>query len=211
MSAWKILSLTKMSPGSRERTKIVSNSFRLFFSFFLESKGLSLMHLCIFLPVFWWSGDSALKFYARGDLQQHTCCKATMNFITVCTASFVQIWIIWAEINHAGRRQQFKASQVQQILLKTTRIEDCTDPPRLYLIMMETKLGPMDWGWDPKEKPGAASGAFSTSTLLFCREYQLPFPWQRPKTPQRFLPPWHTLLQEDTQSLWDRKQTHYLF
>lgn len=66
-----------MSPGSRERMKTVYNSFRLFFSCLLESKGLSLMHLCIFLSVFWWSGDFSIKvlckrwFAAMYLLQNH--------------------------------------------------------------------------------------------------------------------------------------------
>lgn len=134
-----------------------------------------------------------------------------MNFIAVCTASFVQIWIIWAEINHACRRQQFKVSQVQQMLLKTTRARDCTDPPPVYPIMMETKLGATDWGWDHKERPEPVSGALPTTIFLSCREHQLPSPLQKPKTPQKLFPPWHTPLHEDTQPHWDRTQPHHLF
>lgn len=69
----------------------------------------------------------------------------------------------------------------------------------------------MDWGWDPKERPGPPSGAFSTITFLSCREHQLPSPLQRPKPSQRLFPPWHTPLHKDTQPSWDRAQPPHLF
>lgn len=76
---------------------------------------------------------------------------------------------------------------------------------------METKLGPMDGGWDPKERLGPASSAFSTTTFLSSREHQLPSPLKKPKTPQKLFPPWHTPLHEDTQPHWDRTQALHLF
>lgn len=69
----------------------------------------------------------------------------------------------------------------------------------------------MDWGWDPKAMPGPATGDFFTTTFLSCREHMLPSPLQRPKSPQKLFPPWHTPLHEDKQPHWDRAQPCHLF